>query len=80
LFVVDDGPGISPELLPKVFDRFARGDSSRSRQAGSTGLGLSIVSAVVNAQHGSVSVASRPGRTEFAVRLPLAQSAGKRSH
>jgi two-component system OmpR family sensor kinase len=77
--VVDDGPGIPPDLLPTVFDRFARGDSSRSRAAGSTGLGLSIVSAVVNAHHGSVSVASRPGRTEFVVRLPLAQPAGQQS-
>jgi two-component system OmpR family sensor kinase len=75
--VVDDGPGIPPGLLPTVFDRFTRGDGSRSRAAGSTGLGLSIVSAVVNAHHGSVSVASRPGRTEFVVRLPLTQPAGE---
>ena len=70
LSVVDNGPGIPPELLPKVFDRFARGDSSRSRAAGSTGLGLAIVSAVVSGHHGSVSVESRPGRTAFIVRLP----------
>ncbi|MGC9665534.1 sensor histidine kinase [Planosporangium sp. 12N6] len=68
--VVDDGPGIPADLLPEVFDRFARGDSSRSRAAGSTGLGLAIVAAVVEAHHGRVEVASRPGRTAFTVRLP----------
>jgi two-component system, OmpR family, sensor kinase len=71
LRVCDDGPGIAPELLPEVFERFARGDSSRSRAAGSTGLGLAIVAAVVEAHDGTVEVASRPGHTEFTVRLPL---------
>ncbi|MEV5717827.1 ATP-binding protein [Amycolatopsis mediterranei] len=70
--VTDDGPGIAPDLLPDVFERLARGDSSRSRQAGSTGLGMAIASAVVVAHHGSIEVHSRPGRTEFAVRLPVA--------
>lgn len=70
--VEDDGPGIAPELLPRVFERFARGDASRSRTAGSTGLGLAIVHAVTTAHGGSVSVASEPGRTVFSVRLPTA--------
>nr|WP_236793696.1 HAMP domain-containing sensor histidine kinase [Amycolatopsis sp. GM8] len=70
LTVTDDGPGIAPDLLPNVFERFARGDSSRSRAAGSTGLGMAIVAAVVSAHHGHVGVRSRPGRTEFEVRLP----------
>jgi two-component system OmpR family sensor kinase len=70
LSVVDDGPGIPAALQGHVFERFARGDSSRSRAAGSTGLGLSIVQAVVEAHDGTVTVASRPGRTEFTVRLP----------
>lgn len=69
--VTDDGPGIPPRLLPEVFERFARGDSSRSRAAGSTGLGLSIVAAVVAAHHGTVQVRSRPGQTVFTVVLPL---------
>ena len=69
LTVEDDGPGIPPALLPEVFDRFARGDTSRSRAAGSTGLGLAIVAAVVEAHHGTVAVASEPGRTVFTVRL-----------
>ena len=72
LTVTDNGPGIAPDLLPDVFDRFARGDSSRSRMAGSTGLGLAIACAVVVAHHGTIEVHSRPGRTEFAVRLPVA--------
>ncbi|UOX89648.1 HAMP domain-containing histidine kinase [Amycolatopsis sp. FBCC-B4732] len=72
LTVTDNGPGIDPDLLPEVFERFARGDSSRSRNAGSTGLGMAIASAVVLAHHGSIEVHSRPGRTEFAVRLPVA--------
>src|SRR5689334_17449515 len=70
LTVTDDGSGIPAELLPHVFERFARGSASRSRQHGSTGLGLSIVHAVVAAHEGSVTVTSVPGRTEFTVLLP----------
>jgi two-component system, OmpR family, sensor kinase len=70
LSVTDDGPGIPPELLPELFERFVRGDSSRSHAAGSTGLGLAIVKAVVTAHHGTVAVTSRPGRTSFTIRLP----------
>ncbi|HEX6755714.1 MAG TPA: HAMP domain-containing sensor histidine kinase [Mycobacteriales bacterium] len=73
LTVVDDGPGIPDRSLPSVFERFARGDDSRSRTAGGTGLGLAIVSAVVQAHAGSVGVDSRPGSTTFTVRLPLAR-------
>ncbi|MFT7838636.1 HAMP domain-containing sensor histidine kinase [Saccharothrix sp. BKS2] len=68
--VTDDGPGIPEEAQGEVFERFARGDTSRSRAAGSTGLGLSIVAAVVAAHGGDVRVTSRPGRTTFTVRLP----------
>lgn len=70
LTVADDGPGVPAELQPEMFERFARGDSSRSRAHGSTGLGLAIVAAVVEAHHGTVEVDSRPGRTVFTVRLP----------
>lgn len=69
--VRDDGPGIPADLQPEVFQRFARGDSSRSRHAGSTGLGLAIVAAVVKAHGGDISVESIPGRTEFTVRIPV---------
>ena len=70
LTVTDNGPGIPPDVLPNIFERFARGDTSRSRAAGSTGLGLAIVAAVVAAHHGTVEVASVPGRTAFTVKLP----------
>ncbi|MEU4239591.1 HAMP domain-containing sensor histidine kinase [Actinoplanes sp. NPDC026619] len=69
--VIDSGPGIQPELQPHIFERFARGDSSRSRAAGSTGLGLSIVHAVVTSHRGNVSVQSVPGQTVFTVVLPV---------
>ncbi|MFF4899467.1 ATP-binding protein [Streptomyces sp. NPDC001068] len=68
--VEDDGPGIQPELLPHVFERFARGDSARSRATGSTGLGLAIVQAVASAHGGAVTVDSGPGRTVFTLFLP----------
>ncbi|WP_069886708.1 sensor histidine kinase, partial [Streptomyces luteocolor] len=75
LEVRDDGPGIAPELLPTVFERFARGDASRSRHAGSTGLGLALVRAIVTAHGGTVAVDSVPGRTVFTVTLPAAPGA-----
>lgn len=68
--VEDDGQGIPAELLPRVFERFARGDSARSRATGSTGLGLAIVQAVASAHGGAVTVDSVPGRTVFTVHLP----------
>jgi two-component system, OmpR family, sensor kinase len=75
LSITDDGPGIPAELLPELFERFTRGDTSRARDldaAGkSTGLGLAIVDAVVAAHGGSITVTSRPGRTRFAIYLPL---------
>jgi two-component system OmpR family sensor kinase len=76
LTVTDDGPGIAPEIVDRVFERFTRADTSRVRAAGaakgaSTGLGLAIVAAVVEAHHGTVSVQSRPGETRFVVGLPL---------
>ncbi|MGW7523598.1 ATP-binding protein [Streptomyces sp. NPDC054783] len=68
--VEDNGQGIPPDLLPHVFERFARGDSARSRATGSTGLGLAIVQAVASAHGGAVTVDSVPGRTVFTVHLP----------
>ncbi|MFJ4829758.1 sensor histidine kinase [Streptomyces sp. NPDC088747] len=68
--VQDDGQGIPGDLLPRVFERFARGDTSRSRTSGSTGLGLAIVQAVASAHGGAVTVDSVPGRTVFTLHLP----------
>jgi two-component system heavy metal sensor histidine kinase CusS len=58
--VRDSGSGISPEHLPHVFDRFYRGDKSRS--SAGTGLGLSLVKSIVDLHHGKVSIESTPGR------------------
>jgi two-component system, OmpR family, sensor kinase len=75
LSITDDGPGVPPELLPDLFERFTRADTSRARDARaagkSTGLGLAIVDAVVAAHGGSITVTSRPGLTRFAIVLPL---------
>ena len=72
LRVIDNGPGIPQEQMPDLFERFTRGDASRTRATGSTGLGLAIVNAVVQAHHGSVTVTSEPGKTMFTVSLPAA--------
>jgi two-component system OmpR family sensor kinase len=77
LTVTDNGPGVPPEIQHAVFERFTRADTSRVRASGgenggSTGLGLAIVAAVVEAHQGSVTVESVPGRTRFAISLPLA--------
>ena len=72
LSVTDDGPGIPADRQDGVWERFARGDGSRSRKAGGTGLGLAIVRAVVNAQHGRIVLASEPGQTSFRIWLPTA--------
>ncbi|MDQ1582586.1 MAG: two-component system, OmpR family, sensor kinase [Microbacteriaceae bacterium] len=69
--VTDNGAGIPAELQQTLFERFVRGDSSRARATGSSGLGLAIVYAVVEAHGGTVSVESAPGQTVFRVSLPL---------
>lgn len=71
LTVADNGPGIPGHQQAEIFQRFVRGDSSRSRRAGSTGLGLAIVAALVKAHHGTVQVRSTPGETTFVVTLPV---------
>ena len=76
LEVGDDGPGMAPDVAARVFERFYRADSSRTRTGAATtgsGLGLSIVAAIVAAHGGSVDVDSEHGRgSRFAVRLPAA--------
>jgi two-component system OmpR family sensor kinase len=75
LSITDDGPGISADLLPELFERFTRGEAGRARDASaagkSTGLGLAIVDAVVAAHGGAIVVTSHPGMTRFAILLPL---------
>jgi two-component system, OmpR family, sensor kinase len=69
--VEDEGPGIDPEHLSRVFDRFWRQDISRTRSTGGSGLGLAIVSAIVDAHHGSIMATNRPGGGGcFTIQLP----------
>ncbi|GGC32930.1 hypothetical protein GCM10011371_20470 [Novosphingobium marinum] len=70
--VRDEGPGIAPEHLPRLTERFYRADTSRSRAAGGTGLGLSIVKHIVERHRGRFDIASRPGKgTTASMMLPL---------
>lgn len=70
LEVADNGPGIPPQDLPRVFERFWRAEASRSRAYGGSGLGLAIVEAIIHAHHGQVSVRSTVGvGTTVTVRL-----------
>jgi signal transduction histidine kinase len=69
--VSDTGSGISPEDLPYIFDRFWRGDKSRARTEGSSGLGLAITKQLVLAHGGTISVESELGEgTTFIIELP----------
>ncbi|MFD7323331.1 ATP-binding protein [Streptomyces sp. NPDC059875] len=73
LKVNDNGPGISPQDLPRVLERFWRAEASRSRAYGGSGLGLAIVEAIVHAHHGQVGVDSEVGvGTTVTIRLPHA--------
>jgi signal transduction histidine kinase len=73
LVVADDGPGIAPEDLPHIFERFYRADKARTGDSGHTGLGLAIAGVIAANHHGSISVRSELGRGAiFTVRLPAA--------
>jgi two-component system OmpR family sensor kinase len=70
--VIDHGEGIPPQIREKIFQRFWRADSSRTRETGGSGLGLAIVSSIVAAHHGTVEALETPGGgATFRVTLPL---------
>ncbi len=69
LHVKDNGRGIATEDLPHIFDRFYRGDKSRTH-TGESGLGLAIARSIVEAHHGTIRVVSAPGQgAEFTISL-----------
>jgi signal transduction histidine kinase len=73
LAIEDDGEGIAPQDLPHIFDRFYRGDPSRSRKTGGTGLGLAISRAIVSRWQGTIDITSSVGiGTRVVVDLPSA--------
>ncbi|MFG1815923.1 sensor histidine kinase [Kribbella sp. NPDC049174] len=70
LTIHDDGPGIPADLQPNVFKRFTRADTSRTRDSGGAGLGLSLAQSITEAHGGAIAVTSRPGNTCFTLALP----------
>ena len=64
------GPGVPPDALTRIFDRFARGDAARTRAAGGVGLGLAIVDAIAKAHGGSCTVSTSPEGSVFSLSLP----------
>jgi signal transduction histidine kinase len=71
LLISDDGPGVSDEDLPHLFDRFWRKDKSRSRQTGGSGLGLAIAKQLIDGQGGVISASNRPtGGLTIQIELP----------
>jgi two-component system phosphate regulon sensor histidine kinase PhoR len=72
--VIDQGIGISPEDLPRIFDRFYQVDNTATRRYGGTGMGLALVEKLVTLQKGRVEVKSKPGRgSTFTISLPAAK-------
>ena len=76
LTISDNGPGIPRSLVGKEFERFTRGEGSRTRDTGGSGLGLSIVQAIVAAHQGNVGIRSVPGDTTITIWLPAVSGSG----
>jgi signal transduction histidine kinase len=75
IFVEDSGPGISPDQIERIFERFRRADPSRARRTGGFGLGLAICKALAEAYGGTIRAVNRAtGGTEFRVQLPTEAS------
>jgi two-component system OmpR family sensor kinase len=75
--VVDHGEGIPAQIRDKIFERFWRADSSRTRETGGSGLGLAIVASIVNAHNGTINVTQTPGGgATFTVTLPVQHTPG----
>jgi signal transduction histidine kinase len=72
-YVENSGPGIEAKDLPFVFERFYRGEKSRSRDYGGTGIGLAVVKEIVEAHGGKTGVESMPGKTRFWFSIPLGE-------
>ncbi len=79
--IVDHGEGVPDQIKDKIFQRFWRADTSRTRETGGSGLGLSIVASIVEALHGSVDVVDTPGGgATFRVAFPLADARAAAEH
>ncbi len=76
--VLDQGPGIPPEDLPHLFERFYRGDKSRARKSGGTGLGLAIAKALVESHGGRIWAENTPEGARFHFSLPLDNTPSER--
>ena len=73
--VIDNGPGIAPEHLPRLTERFYRVDVASSREKGGTGLGLAIVKHILNRHRGELAITSKPGKgSTFTVMLNEARA------
>ena len=79
--IIDHGDGIPPIIRDKIFQRFWRADTSRTRETGGSGLGLSIVASIVEALHGAIDVSETPGGgATFKVSFPLADGTDAEEH
>jgi two-component system phosphate regulon sensor histidine kinase PhoR len=78
--ISNSGPGISDHELPRVFERFYRVDSSRNRDSGGYGLGLTVVKELVEMSGGDVGAGSTAGITKFWFTLPTPPKGQRRGH